>query len=169
VKVDFGHKTSPLTEDHVEGCNEWKLASWAGLGWCLEKSVVGVYHSIYTAPKRQIRSCTHYEWRGGPKGCSQALLPFRGICCKPSLQNLVVMGFQQPVVVNSCPTLLDPSITLTRIHNSISRPSKCLILLAQACVISHQNPYEIELLQSNSSLSPVLNLIITVELETDRG
>jgi hypothetical protein len=100
VKVDFGHKTSALTEDHMEDCNGWELASRAGLEWRLKKSVVGVYHSIHTAKRS---SCTRYEWRGEPKRCSKALLPFRRIC-KPSLQNLIVMGFQQPVVVDSCHT-----------------------------------------------------------------
>jgi hypothetical protein len=61
VKVDFGHKTSPLTEDHMEDCNGWELASRAGLEWRLEKSVVGIYHSIHTAKRS---SCTRYEWRG---------------------------------------------------------------------------------------------------------
>jgi len=51
VKVDFGHKASPLTEDHMEDCNGWELASRAGLEWRLEKSVVGVYHSIHTAQR----------------------------------------------------------------------------------------------------------------------
>jgi hypothetical protein len=31
VKVDFEHNTSPLTEDHMEDCNGWELASRAGL------------------------------------------------------------------------------------------------------------------------------------------
>jgi hypothetical protein len=51
VKVDFGHKTSPLAEDHVDNCNEWGVSFVGWLGWCLEKSVVGVYHSIHTTQR----------------------------------------------------------------------------------------------------------------------
>jgi hypothetical protein len=68
------------------------------LGWCLEKLVVGIYHRCAAALVT--------NGGEGPKGCSKVMLPFKGMCCKPSLQNLIVMGFQQHVVVDSCHTSL---------------------------------------------------------------
>src|ERR1700743_968013 len=57
--------------------------------------------------KRQICSCSCYEWRGGPKRLSKALPPIRVLCHKVLLHNLIVTGFWQSVVVVTCTLVVE--------------------------------------------------------------